>query len=236
MLTELQAATPTLTGSMILFTKAASPNDGLDVVLSEDLRTNVPKAIIGNCQEVDTQCVRTIKDLLMNRNTRLKSRQVGPEIVAGATLAGFLAIVYAMLGKTQSEQAVPVAIHVPSVQLNPAVSAARAHTFAAITKSDSPILTITPTPVVATVTGPDRPTYTFLSNDRDGHSSGDLAINLEEELAARITDEIRQHQQCDSGQPHPVLPPVNGAGVNIAKTQIGVANIAGQIDAIVCAA
>jgi hypothetical protein len=128
-----------------------------------------------------------------------------------------------------------VAIHVPSVQLNPAVSAARAATFAAITKSDGPILTITPTPVVATITGPNKPAYTFLSNAQDGHAPGDLAINLDEELATKITDEIRQHEQCDSSQSPPFLP-VQGAIVNIADVEPIVANIVEQIGAIVCAA
>lgn len=166
-LITMQTATPTLTGSIMLFTKAASPKDGLDVVLSDELRSSVQNAVDSNCQDVNTQCVESIKYLLINRNTKLESRQVGPEVIAGAVLAGFLGILYALLGKSQSEQAIPIAIHVPSVQLNPAVSAARAPTFAAITKSDSPILTITPTPVAATITGPNKPTYTFLSKEQD---------------------------------------------------------------------
>jgi hypothetical protein len=91
----------------MLFTKAASPNDGLDVVLSDELRSNVQEAVDKSCQDINSQCVETVKALLVSRNTKLESRQVGPEVIAGAALAGFVAIILAMLGKFRARRQSP---------------------------------------------------------------------------------------------------------------------------------
>jgi hypothetical protein len=149
----LQAVTPTLTGSSVLFTAAASPKDGVDVVLSEELRSNIQKAVDSNCKNIDTQCTESIKSLLINQDTRLESRQADKAVVAGAALFGLLSFVIAMLRKGDNQPAVPGVLHVPAAQMAPAASAARAATIAAITKSGAPIVTLTPKPAAPTVTG-----------------------------------------------------------------------------------
>ena len=150
---SLQATTPTLTGSRILFTEAASPNGGVDVVLSDDLRTNIQKAVDSNCKNIDTNCVDSIKGLLVNPHTELESRQVGPAVAGGAAFLAFIAMVIPLWGQSRDQQGVPVALHIPSAQLDPAASVAHAATIAAAASSGAPFITITPKPDAPAVTG-----------------------------------------------------------------------------------
>lgn len=234
-LTKEEVATPTLTGSSLLFTKAANPNDGLDVILSEDLRASVQKAVDNDCKDTNTQCVQSIKSLLVNQNTKLESRQLGSGLVARAALAEFLSILFANAGKGQNAQPIPAALHVPSSQIDPAISAARAGTFAAVTKSDAPAITIMPTPAASTITTANRASYTFLSNTQDGRSPGDLAITLDEELAKMISNDISESQHCDStDQSGP--PPLGGIANKDVNAQAGVANVVDKNGEITCAA
>lgn len=117
-------------------------------MLSDELRVNMDKAIANNCKNVDSQCVESIKKLLVNPHTELESRQL---VAAGAGLFALLALAIPLYEKERS-QGVPVAIHIPSAQINPAASAAQASTIAAITGSGSPLITITQKPDVASVT------------------------------------------------------------------------------------
>ncbi|KAJ4364159.1 hypothetical protein N0V83_009614 [Neocucurbitaria cava] len=145
-------ATPTLTGSRVLFTEPANPNDGVDIVLSDELRANIDKAIADSCKNVDSQCVESIKNLLVNPHTELEARQL---VAAGAGLFALLALAIPLYEKERS-QGVPVAIHIPSAQIDPAASAAQASTIAAITGSGSPLITITQKPDLASVTATKR--------------------------------------------------------------------------------
>lgn len=132
-----------------MFTQPASPNEGVDVILSEELRANIEKAVTSNCKNIDSQCVDSIESLLNSPQTELEARQI---LAAGAGLFALLALAIPLYEKERS-QGVPVALHVPSAQLDPAVSAARASTIAVVTGSGSPIITITPRPDAASTTG-----------------------------------------------------------------------------------
>ncbi|CAO2649935.1 Nn.00g012270.m01.CDS01 [Neocucurbitaria sp. VM-36] len=196
---EPLAATPTLTGSRILFTEPANPNDGVDIVLSDELRANIDKAIASSCKTVDNQCVENIRGLLINPQTELEARQL---IAAGAGLFALLALAIPLYEKERS-QGVPIAFHIPSSQLDPAASAAQASTIAAIMASGSPIITITQKPDAASATATDAPRQTTLSGPQDGHSPGDVAIYLSDDLARRLTEMIERSRQCTAGDAFP---------------------------------
>ncbi|KAF2028204.1 hypothetical protein EK21DRAFT_114118 [Setomelanomma holmii] len=164
------ASTPTLTGSRILFTEAA--DDGsIDIVLSEELRGNIKTVLDTKCNSIDTQCVNSIKDLLINPRTELESRQLAGAAAAGAVLFALLAL------------ALPC-------QIDPAASAAQASTIAVITKTDAPFITITPKLDTPSATGINKPTQTTLSSMQDGHPQGDVAIYLSDNLANRLNEII----------------------------------------------
>lgn len=82
----------------------------------------------------------------MNPHTELESRQI---LAAGAALAALLALIIPM---TRDDRGIPIAIHIPSAQIEPAVSAAAASTLAAITGSGNPFVTITPKPQIVSAT------------------------------------------------------------------------------------
>jgi hypothetical protein len=123
-----------------MFTAAADMNGGVDVVFSEELRTNIKTAIDSNCKDINAQCVDSVNSLLVNPHTELESRQA--IVLAGAGMFAFIAMVIPMLNKDRNE-GVPVVLHMPSGQLGPAASAAKASTIAFITNSAAPAVTIT---------------------------------------------------------------------------------------------
>lgn len=107
------------------------------------------EAMKSNCNNIDTQCVNGIRDLMVNPRTELESRQLA---AAGAALFALIALAIPWLAKSQNEE-VPLALHIPASQMDPAVSAAQASTIAAITKTDAPYITITPKPDAPSATG-----------------------------------------------------------------------------------
>ncbi|KAH7063892.1 hypothetical protein BKA63DRAFT_428648 [Paraphoma chrysanthemicola] len=109
--------------------------------------------------------------------------------------------------------------------MDPAASAAGASTLAVITKTDAPFLTITPKPDAPLATGADKPTQTTLSSEQDGHSPGDLAIYLSDDLAGRINEMIVRSQQCDVGN-----------GLTLGVKAVSAQDISEQISGIICAA
>jgi hypothetical protein len=131
-----------------MFTAAANPRDGFDVVLSDELRANVQKAIESNCQNIDSQCVESVKGLLVSPDTELEARQLDT-VRTGAALLGFLALAIPLFGVGRDSQAVPAAYHIPSSQVDPAMSAAQAFTVVAAQHSGAPGITITLEPNVA---------------------------------------------------------------------------------------
>lgn len=54
-----------------------------------------------------------------------------------------------------------------------------------------------------TCISPDAPTQTTLTSPQDGHSPGDVAIYLSEDLASRVTEMIERSQQCAAGDAFP---------------------------------
>ncbi|KAF1917522.1 hypothetical protein BDU57DRAFT_537190 [Ampelomyces quisqualis] len=192
------ATAPTLTGSRVLFTDPASSNGGVDVVLSEELRAKVQKAVDSDCNTINAQCVESVRTLLINPRTELESRSL-VAFAAGAIALISLAIPW--WGK--QNQGVPVALHMPSAQLGSAASAANAATVAAVTGSGVPFVTITSTPTTTSTPGPEMPTETILTSAQDGHAVGDLGIFLSEDLAQRLSEMIARSQQCPASDGRP---------------------------------
>jgi hypothetical protein len=137
-----------LTGSRVLFTDSASPNGGVDVVLSEELRVKVQKAVDSECNTVNEKCIESIRTLLVNPHTELESRSI---VAFAAGAIALIALAIPWWGK--QNQGVPVALHMPSAQLDPAASAANAATMVAVTGSGVPFVTITATPTTTTTLG-----------------------------------------------------------------------------------
>jgi hypothetical protein len=139
-----QATTPTLSGSRVIFTDSPSPNSGVDAVLSEDLRANIQKAVDASCKTIDSQCIGSIKNLLINPRTELESRQLGPVVPAVVLFFALIAGVWEV-GKDGSK-GVPLAIHIPPAQVAEAASAAEAATIAAVTGvgAATPFVTFVP--------------------------------------------------------------------------------------------
>jgi hypothetical protein len=109
--------------------------------LSEELRTNMQKAIDADCKSIDSKCIDSVKKLLVNPRTELESRQ------AVVAIAGLIALVSLTIPLWEDKnQGVPVALHMPPAQLESASSAANAATVAAITNSGAPFVTIVATP------------------------------------------------------------------------------------------
>jgi hypothetical protein len=117
------------------------------VILSEELRTNIQKAIDGDCKSIDSKCIDSVKSLLVNPHTELESRQVL------AVMAGLIALVSLTIPLWEDKnQGVPVALHMPPAQLDSAASAANAATMAAVTNSGAPFVTIVATPTAPVTT------------------------------------------------------------------------------------
>ncbi|KAH6865939.1 hypothetical protein BKA58DRAFT_461960 [Alternaria rosae] len=187
-------ATPTLTGSRIVFTDSSSPNDGVDVILSDELREKVGSALDSACVNLDDACLESIKDLLVSPSTELETRQAVEAIGAGAALAAFFAYIMAMT--FNSSKGVPVALHAPLHQVGPAASAAQASTLAIATASDAPVITITRKPDATPTTATDAPHQTMFTNSANNGSPGDIEIYITEALGKRMTELIDRSQQC----------------------------------------
>jgi hypothetical protein len=132
-----------------LFTDTGNPDGGVDIILSEELRANIQKAVDSNCNDINAQCVDGVKYLLVNPHTELESRQV---VAVGASVFAVVALAIPWWGKS-GNQGVPVALHIPSTQLDPAASAASAATVVAVTGSGVPFVTIVPSAKAPTPTG-----------------------------------------------------------------------------------
>jgi hypothetical protein len=135
----------------VIFTDAAGSAGGVDAVLSEELRGNIQKAISNDCKIVDGACINSMKDLLINPHTELESRQVGA-VIAGLVVLASMILPMIILDANR-ELGVPIAIHVPPAQMAPAASAAEAATFAVVTGTGAPFVTVTAKPHVTSATG-----------------------------------------------------------------------------------
>ena len=80
-----------MTGSKILFTTSADPNDGLDIVLSDELRRDVQEAVENNCKDVDEACIKSVKGVLISPYTETEIGDLSSEAAMGAS---FLHLIY----------------------------------------------------------------------------------------------------------------------------------------------
>jgi hypothetical protein len=81
----MQASTPTLSGSRIMFTEPAN-HDGVDMVFSDELRTSINQAVDSSCDVTNSACFESIKDLLFNHDTNLEARQLASGEIALAAI------------------------------------------------------------------------------------------------------------------------------------------------------
>ncbi|KAF2120142.1 hypothetical protein BDV96DRAFT_641993 [Lophiotrema nucula] len=90
--------------------------------------------------------------------------------------------------------------HAPASQIQQASSAATASAVAIITNSGAPFVTVTPQPILATVTGSQPPSMTTYTDSSNDHSAGDVDINLSEDLAAQLTELFMDNSDCTDGK------------------------------------
>jgi hypothetical protein len=132
-----------------VFTDPPSPNDGVDLILSEDLRTKVGNVLNSACANLDDTCFEGVNDVLVNPQTELEARQIG---LAGAALAFLAALYIPLVWHGDKSKGVPVVVHAPLNQVEPVASAAQASTLAFATGIGASIITITRKPDVPSTT------------------------------------------------------------------------------------
>ncbi|OAK97290.1 hypothetical protein IQ06DRAFT_358668 [Phaeosphaeriaceae sp. SRC1lsM3a] len=101
--------------------------------------------------------------------------------------------------------------------------------MAAVSDSGAPFVTITPRPNITPTAGPDKPTETILTSPQDGHTIGDVAIQVTEDLANRLTEMINRNQQCLAARGRR-----RSSDAQIAA--VSTRDVNGQIAAMICAA
>ena len=140
-----------------MFTEPAN-HDGVDMVISDELRTSINEALNSHCSTIDSECFDSIKSLLFNHDTNLEARQLttGEMALAAIPLIALLfPIIQQAADPTQAMSQRPGAtsmLHIPATQLSSAASVAQSSTFAYVTESAVSALLITPTPDVVTTT------------------------------------------------------------------------------------
>lgn len=140
-----------MTGSRVLFTDSASPAGGVDVVLSQDLQANLKTVLDSNCKTIDSDCIYNIRSFLVNPRTELESRQAVAFMYGVGALIGLISLTIPLW--EERNHGVPVALHIPQAQIDPAASAASAATMAAVSDSGAPFVTITPRPNITPTAG-----------------------------------------------------------------------------------
>ncbi|KAH7408683.1 hypothetical protein DE146DRAFT_786096 [Phaeosphaeria sp. MPI-PUGE-AT-0046c] len=221
------ASPPTMTGSRVLFTDAAGSDGGVDVVLSQDLQATMKTVLDNNCITIDNGCIDSVRNLLVSPQTELESRQAVAVVYAVGALIGLVSLTIPLW--EERNHGVPAALHIPQAQIGPAASAASAATMAAVTESGAPFVTITPRPSITRTAGPDKPMETILTSPQDGHEVGDVAIQVTEDLATRLTEMINRSQQCPA-------PQLRRSPTNAHKGTVTREEVNDQIFAIICAA
>jgi hypothetical protein len=146
---NIQAVTPTIPGSRIIFTNSPSPSDGVDLILSEELRGKVGSTLESACVNLDDACFESINGLIVSPQTELEARQIG---VAGLAIAFLLAAYLPIAYQLDKSKGVPVVLHAPLSQIKPVVSAANAPTLAFAIGTGTPTITITRKPDEASIT------------------------------------------------------------------------------------
>jgi hypothetical protein len=130
----------------------APAQEGLDVFISNDLQSKIENTRASQCQQLNNECVQTIKDLLLNPNTNLEARQDPFTLVILSVVVLIFAAVMANHINHKSE---PVATHwsADPTQISQASAASNATAIVVVTTSNTPLLTITPKPDNPSVTG-----------------------------------------------------------------------------------
>lgn len=141
-----------MTGSRVLFTDAAAPSGGVDVILSQDLQANLKSVLESNCKTIDNGCIESVRNSLVNPKTELESRQLVVAAVYG--VGAFIGLISLTIPLWEDRNhGIPAALHIPQSQIGPAASAASAATMAAVTDSGTPFITITPRPNITPTAG-----------------------------------------------------------------------------------
>lgn len=152
LLYHCQTTTPTTTGSRVIFSDAAGPDGGVDVILSKDLQANLNTVIDNNCKTIDNGCIESVRSSLISPETELESRQLVAAAAYGVgALIGLVSLTIPLW--EDRNHGIPAALHIPQAHISPAVSAASAATMAAMTDTGAPFVTVTPRPNITPTTG-----------------------------------------------------------------------------------
>ncbi|RYP14251.1 hypothetical protein DL765_006502 [Monosporascus sp. GIB2] len=180
--------------------------DGFDVEFSKDLHSKLRLTIEG-CNEVNNDCynaVRGVLDSLIWDIDSRENRHLGQFLsetfgVAGDFFAATVIILLA-LGKDKHEPQPNIidGIHLPKDQATSIASALKSSSIT-VSASNTVIMTITPTPDIATVTGPHTPAVTSISTPTKGLEPGDYLITLDDDLASRIDEVLHRFTDCPDG-------------------------------------
>lgn len=154
-----------MSGSVVRYTGGSTPDEGINVFLSPEVRDRIKSAISTNCQEVTNDCVQSVKDVISSPNTELQARFIITAGAVGAIIAGvvevfawitsIVAVYFTFLGDVSKGVGVPPFpeyVHIPPSQVSQLTSVAAA-TVTVVMANDAPTVTITPKPVPIGVTG-----------------------------------------------------------------------------------
>ncbi|KAH7312024.1 hypothetical protein BKA65DRAFT_558649 [Rhexocercosporidium sp. MPI-PUGE-AT-0058] len=194
---------PSLCGTVIDVTGGTTPEEGVNIFLSPDLHALIQSTVEANCQQVNENCLQSIRDLISGPKTELQARQILItaflifEILKFAIEVGTIVLAAAVV-YAGTHNNVPAHISVPPVQLNQATSAAIA-TATVILVDGVPPFSITPKPIPAGVTRTYTPIATTLTSAINGHNPGDVVISLSDEFAKRMEGYMRRSTDCAAG-------------------------------------
>lgn len=140
-----------MTGLAIAYSGSGSPEEGIDIFVSEELQGKVREAYDADCKEINDACYTSVKDVLIHPDNELQPRQLDPVTVGVAVVLGFIAVLFPVWYK--GDQTVPVPIHMPAAEISQASEAESATAVVVVTGTEPPVITITPKPEPTTVTG-----------------------------------------------------------------------------------
>jgi predicted lysophospholipase L1 biosynthesis ABC-type transport system permease subunit len=103
-----------------------------------------------NCKALNSQCLQSVRDGLVNTNTQLVARQIGAVGLVGAALAVIIGLSLPFI--FEEHKLIPIPIKLDPSQISAATAAASATEIVVVPTSGPPV-TITPKPNPPTVTG-----------------------------------------------------------------------------------
>ncbi|KAL9616507.1 MAG: hypothetical protein Q9160_008623 [Pyrenula sp. 1 TL-2023] len=165
-------------------------DDGLNLILGPDLRTQLDKKIKESCSDTRSQeCHDAILNLLPIQDVAIQRRQVGLLVNIGrAARYVFAAIAGAIAGAGTAQ--VAKAYHAPAKNLDQANAIASASAFAFISSA-------TPSPTIVSVQPSDTPDPTPAAGPGDGKG---FTFTVPQDLSTRTDDFISQagNGKCDN--------------------------------------